>query len=93
VNAPDPLYPTLAELKILLVRDFNCWIDPPPKQIAYSPRPFTIFKRKTGDGDVLDCPLMMRDDERIDREIAIYICGRLRIYPGRLTFITNPPVP
>ncbi len=36
---------------------------------------------------------MMRDDERIDREIALYICGRLRIYPGRLTFITNPPVP
>ena len=92
MNAPDPVYPTLAELKIILTRDFHCSIDPPPKNLAYSPKPFTIFKVNRG-GIVLDCPLMMNEDERIDRETALYICRRLRIMPARLTFITNPPTP
>lgn len=79
MNAPNPGYPTLAELKVILIRDFKCWIDPPPKNLAYSPKPLTIFKRKT--------------DEHIDREIALYICRRLHIYPAKLTFISNPPTP
>jgi len=92
VNAPDPVYPTLAELKIILVRDFHCWIEPPPKNLAYSPKPFTIFKVQRGT-EILECPLILNDDERIDREIALHICRRLRILPAQLTFITDPPVP
>jgi hypothetical protein len=93
VNAPDPLYPTLAELKVILTRDFDCWIDPPPKNLAYSPKPFTIFKVKRGDEVLLECPLMLNDNERIDREIALYVCRKLRIYPGKLTFIIGAPLP
>jgi len=94
VNAPDPVYPTLGELKDILTRDFKCWIEPPPKNLAYSRKPCTIIKRRDGDGNELTTPpYFLADNERVDREFALNICRHLHIYPARLNFISNPPVP
>jgi len=82
VNAPDPVYPTLKQLKAILVNDFGCSIEPTPHNLRYSPKPITIFSRKVGDETFTCPPLVMNDDEQRDREIALYICRHLRIYPA-----------
>jgi hypothetical protein len=92
VNAPDPLYPTFAQFRDILTQRFRCIIDPPIPNLVYSPVTITTFRRTVG-GVEVTWTAYMNDDEMMTRELAIAVCRRLRIYPGSLTFLNNPPVP
>ena len=92
MNAPQPPYPTFAQFRQILIDRFRCTVDPPIPNLVYSPTQITTFRRKVGSVEC-EWTAYMDDDETITREIALAACRRLRIYPGYLNFLPNPPVP
>ena len=80
MSRPDPPYPTFAVFRAILVLNHGCFVEPPPQNLAYSPRQFNILKRRAKDGTVFECPpFPMNDDEVMTLGMIMYICRHLRI--------------
>jgi len=89
VNKPDPPNPTLKEFREILINDHDCFVDPPPAN-SYSTRQLNFINRKIKDGTIYQCPpFPMNDDEIVSKELALWVCRQLHIYPAKIPFLSH----
>jgi hypothetical protein len=78
-RTPTPL-PTFAEFRDILVRDFGCQIEPPPRNLSYGEKRITFLTRIVGDQQY-EWVACIDDHDRITGELALNACRHLQIDP------------
>lgn len=79
-------YQTFAEFRDqVLIGIYHCQIEPPPPNLAYSPKPITIFKRTVG-GIECEWHAYHNDSDLITPDIVAHAAARLRFLPPVLNF-------
>jgi hypothetical protein len=93
----DPLadwpWPTFAELREILIEEIHCRIEPPPRNLKYSPRPITIFVRAAEDGSEHEWTAFHHDRDRLARGMVLNACRDLHIMLETLRFRDVRTVP
>jgi hypothetical protein len=74
---PAPL-PTFAQFRNILIRDFQCHVEPPIRNLIYVEKRITLLTRTVDDVQYewLTC---MDENERITGELALNACRHLQI--------------
>ena len=83
MKRPSVPLPTFKEFRDILIRDFECRIEPPIRNLTYGPKRVTLVSRIVDESEFewLAC---LSDQERITGEIALNACRCLQIPPEQV---------
>lgn len=84
-------FPTLSEFKSILIRDFECQVEPPIRNLINSPKRVTLVTR-TVEGSEFEWLVYLNDQDRITGEIALYACRCLQIPPEQVELPDPEPM-
>lgn len=90
---PRSDFQTFAEFRDqILIPVWRCQIEPSPQNLAYSPKPMTIFTRKVGG---IDCEwhAFFNDNDLVTPDIVAHAAARLRFLPPTLNYKFRGVVP
>jgi len=84
-------FPTFSEFRKILIRDFECQIGPPIRNLINSPKRLTFVTRTVEESE-LEWLVYLDDEDRITGEIALYACRCLQISPEQVELPDPEPV-
>jgi len=83
--------PTFKEFRDILVRDFECQIEPPIRNLIHNPKRVTLVIRIVEESE-FEWLVCLSDQERITGEIALHACRCLQIPPEQVELPDPEPL-